>query len=99
MVASSANPASGPLDDAARAAARLTNSQAADLARYIGFDRRVKDVPIGTMGQHVFTNGRGLFISQDLTMHQGVAATWKVFDRNFDRLGTFDAFLMTRLGK
>jgi hypothetical protein len=50
------------------------------------------------MGQAVFTNGKN-FITQDITMHLGKDATWKVFDRAGNRLGTFTYDLLTRLGK
>jgi RHS repeat-associated protein len=78
--------------------ARLSGKQAADLARYLGFSRRVKSPPFNSMGEPVFSNGR-LLISQDRTMHSGVDATWKVFDRYGNRIGTFDALLIKLLGK
>lgn len=79
----------GPDD---RAAARLTNAEARDLAGYLGFTREVRDAPLNSMGQKVFSNGTHL-ITQDVTMHLGPHATWKMFSRGGDRLGTFDGLL------
>jgi hypothetical protein len=87
----------GAFGDAERVAARLSSGQAADLASHLGFGRRVKDAPFSSHGQQVFTNGRH-FISQDIDMHLGPNATWKMFDRAGNRLGTFDA-LLNRIGK
>jgi RHS repeat-associated protein len=81
-----------------RAAARLTSSQARDLAAYLGFTKEVKGAPFKSMSQKVFTNGK-LMISQDITMHQGVKATWKVFDMEGNRLGTYDGLLKIEIGK
>lgn len=71
-------------------AARLTTSQGADLARYVGFERRVKDFPFNAHGQGVWTDGRTL-ITLDVDAHSG--GVWKMFDRRGNRLGTFDALL------
>jgi hypothetical protein len=76
----------------------VPSSQAADLAGHLGYANRVKDAPFNSHGQAVFTNGKH-FITQDIDMHRGAAATWKVFDRSGNRLGTFDALLANRLGK
>lgn len=81
-----------------RAAARLTSSQARDLAGYLGFTKEVKGAPFNSMGQKVFTNGKAM-ITQDITMHQGVEATWKLFDMKGNRLGTYDGLLTIKLGK
>lgn len=81
-----------------RAAARLTSGQAKDLARYLGYTKEARGTGIKSMGQKVFSNGRN-YITQDITMHQGVSATWKMFDMDINRLGTFDALLNIRLGK
>jgi RHS repeat-associated protein len=81
-----------------RAAARLTTSQAADLAVWLGYAKRVKDAPFFSKGQAVFTDGMN-FITQDIDMHAGIQATWKVFDRYGSRIGTYTYDLLTRLGK
>jgi len=80
------------------AAARLTSSQARDLAGYLGFTKEVKGAPFYSMGQKVFTNGKAM-ITQDITMHQGVEATWKLFDMKGNRLGTYDGLLTIKIGK
>lgn len=82
----------------AGSAARLTTSQAADLAKWLGYGQRVKDAPFNSMGQAVFTNGR-YFISLDVTMHAGAEATWKLFSRRGQRIGTYNFDLTTRLGQ
>jgi uncharacterized protein RhaS with RHS repeats len=76
-------------------ASRLTTSQASDLARYIGFTKRVKAPHFNSKGQAVFTDGR-VFITQDVTSHKG--GVWKVIDRKGNRLGTYDALLTKRIG-
>jgi RHS repeat-associated protein len=74
------------------AAGRLTNSQARDLAEYLGF-RLAKG-----KRQHasqVFTNGR-FAISYDRTAHRG--GVWKVQTLGGRRVGTYDALLERRIG-
>ncbi|HEV7596484.1 MAG TPA: RHS repeat-associated core domain-containing protein [Gemmatimonadaceae bacterium] len=83
--------------DAERVAAKLSNKQAADLAMHLGFGGRVKDAPFDSHGQAVFTNGKR-FITQDVDMHLGPKATWKMFNSNGQRVGTYDALLKNRLG-
>jgi filamentous hemagglutinin len=74
---------------------RLTNSQAGDLAKWLGY-RRVKGT---SHGQAIFTNGRN-FITQDVDGHIG--GTWKMartpdgFSRQ-QRLGTYD-YELNRIG-
>jgi hypothetical protein len=87
----------GASGDAERVAAKLTTKQSSDLAAYLGFTRRVKDAPFDSHGQAVFTNGQR-FLTQDIDMHLGPTATWKMFDRSGQRLGTYDALLKNRLG-
>ena len=87
----------GAAGDAERVAARLTNKQAGEVAAHLGFGSRVKDAPFDSHGQAVFTNGKR-FITQDIDMHLGPAATWKMFDRNGNRLGTYNGSLTKRLG-
>jgi hypothetical protein len=88
--------AAAPWGTGEKAAARLTNSQAGDLATYLGFSK-VKDAPFKSHGQSVFSNGK-VFITQDATMHLGPNATWKMFSGSA-RLGTYDALLLTKVGK
>ncbi|MEO7086493.1 MAG: toxin C-terminal domain-containing protein [Gemmatimonadaceae bacterium] len=76
-------------------AARLTTSQGADLARYLGYESRVKDVPFNSHGQAVWTNGKTL-LTLDVDAHSG--GVWKMFDRQGNRLGTFGA-LLNPIGK
>ena len=73
----------------------LTSPQQSDLANYLGYDQRVKDVPVNTHGQPAFSDGRN-YISYDWDSHSG--GVWKMFNRNWDRLGTYDALLTTRIG-
>ena len=82
----------GAAGDAEKLAARLTNAQAGDLAAHLGFGIRVRGAPFDSHGQAVFSNGR-TFITQDVDMHLGAGATWKMFTRRGERLGTFDAML------
>jgi filamentous hemagglutinin len=86
----------GTAGDVEKAAARLSTSEAADLAGYLGYTRRVKDAPFNSHGQAVFTNGR-TFITEDVDMHLGTDATWKMFSRRGQRMGTFGG-LLNRLG-
>jgi RHS repeat-associated protein len=87
----------GGFGGGSRAAARLTTSQAEDLAEWLGYTKRVKDAPFFSKGQAVFTNGKN-FITQDIDMHK-IEATWKMFDRYGKRVGTYTYDLLTRLGK
>lgn len=76
-------------------ASRLTNSQAGDLANWLGYTR-VKGT---SHGQAIFTNGK-YFITQDVDGHIG--GTWKMaltpngFSKQ-QRLGTYD-FELNRIG-
>jgi RHS repeat-associated protein len=74
----------------ARGAGLVRAKQAAELARYLGFTERVKDVPFAAKGMAVFSNGRVL-ISIDRDSHIG--GVWKMFNLRGERLGTFDALL------
>lgn len=63
----------------------LTNQEARDLAKNLGY-REVKNHPCGnTHNKPVFTNGKD-YISPDRTAHKG--GVWKVFNRRGDRIAT-----------
>jgi len=73
---------------------RLTNSQAKQAAKELGYDTEVKDPPFDSHGNKVFTNGKNL-ISADRDVHSG--GVWKMYDSSGNRLGTYDANL-NRIG-
>lgn len=68
----------------------LTTGQAADLAKYNGYDSRVKNPPFDSHGQPVFSNGKN-FITPDVDSHKG--GVWKMFSRRGRRVGTFNETL------
>ena len=71
------------------------SASAADKAKELGYDRKVKDPPFNPHGQPVFTNGKD-FITPDADQHNG--GEWKGFDRRGNRTGTYDGNL-DRIGK
>jgi RHS repeat-associated protein len=71
------------------------STSAADKAKELGYDRKVKDPPFNSHGQPVFTNGKD-FITPDADQHNG--GEWKGFDRRGRRTGTYDENL-DRIGK
>jgi RHS repeat-associated protein len=73
---------------------RLTNAQSRELAKYVGYNRQVRDAPFNSRDQPVYTNGRN-FITPDVDSHNG--GVWKMFNRSGTRLGTYDAAL-NRIG-
>jgi len=79
-----------PIGRAGKAISKLPTDQAADLAHYLGFVRRVKDAPFDSHGQQVFTNGKK-FISQDVDGHG--PGVWKIFNKRGQREATTDALL------
>ena len=70
----------------------LRGKAAAEAAAALGYTKRVpyNSVPINTRGQPVFSNGR-TYISPDRDGHRG--GVWKMFNRKWQRLGTYDADL------
>jgi hypothetical protein len=80
-----------------RQTAPLTNAQATDLARYLGY-RPINQI---IKGERVFTNGR-TYIVQDTTSHSG--GTWKIattvgaLRTKVTRSGTTDP-LLTPIGR
>jgi hypothetical protein len=72
----------------------LTNKEAKEAAKELGYDQEVKDPGFDSHGNKVFTNGKTL-ITADRDSHSG--GVWKVFDSSGNRLGTFDANL-NRIG-
>jgi hypothetical protein len=73
---------------------RMTNKEAREQAKKLGYDKEVKNAPFKSQGNKVFTNGKN-FISADRDMHSGGA--WKMFNRAGQRLGTYDINLV-RIG-
>lgn len=73
-----------------RGAGSVATKQAAQLAEYLGFSRRVKNAPFNSHGQAVFTDGKN-FITIDVDSHNG--GVWKMVNRRGERVGTFDALL------
>jgi hypothetical protein len=77
----------------------LTNKQAADLAKYNGYETNTKQYT--KANQPIFSNGKE-YISQDVTSHNG--GTWKKAKKMNDlnskdtRSGTYDA-LLTKIGE
>lgn len=64
------------------------------LADSLGYTR-MRDYPFNSHGQKVYKN-RGKFITPDADSHIG--GTWKMFDRQGNRLGTYNDDLTVRLG-
>jgi RHS repeat-associated protein len=67
------------------------------IASFLGYDSRIapNKAPFNSHGQDVFSNG-STFITRDIDGHKG--GFWKVFDRKFKRLGTYDETLTDRIG-
>ncbi len=65
-------------------------------AAKFGYTTRVppQKAPFNSHGQEVYTNGN-TYITRDWDSHSG--GVWKMFDRNFQRIGTFDSN-MNRIG-
>jgi hypothetical protein len=82
--------AAGSRGFASMGASKLTNAQAGDLAKYLGFSR-IKDPPFDSHGQAVFES-HGRYITHDVDGHKK-GAVWKEFDRKGNRIGTLDALL------
>jgi RHS repeat-associated protein len=74
---------------------RLTNKQAKQAAKKLGYDREIKDPPFDSHGQKVYTNGKK-FITKDVDGHSG--GTWKMFNKSGNRIGTYNADLSQRIG-
>ncbi len=73
----------------------MTNKEAKERAKKLGYDREVKDPPFkDSHGNKVFTNGKN-FITADRDVHSGGA--WKMFDSSGNRIGTYDINL-NRIG-
>jgi hypothetical protein len=72
---------------------RLASSAASKL----GFSRRVstQKLPFNSHGEPGYTDGKN-YITRDNTSHTG--GSWKMFNRNGVRLGTYDENL-NRIGK
>jgi hypothetical protein len=73
----------------------MTNKEAKEQAKKLGYDKEVKDPGFDSHGNKVFTNGEN-FITADRDVHSG--GVWKMFDASGNRLGTFDSNLV-RIGK
>jgi RHS repeat-associated protein len=70
----------------------LKGKAAKDAASKLGFNKRIppQKAPFNTHGQPLFQDGKK-FITPDIDAHKG--GTWKMFDSNGNRLGTYDANL------
>lgn len=75
-------------------ASRMTNKEAREAAKKLGYDWEVKDPGFDSHGNKVFTDGKN-YITADRDMHSGGA--WKMYDSSGNRLGTYDANL-NRIG-
>ena len=70
----------------------MTNKEAAETASKLGYTLRRSPNKVPFHGQPGFYNPKTkTYISPDVDRHKG--GVWKMFDRNFKRLGTYDAQL------
>ncbi len=65
----------------------MTNKEAREAAKKLGFDKEVKNPPFNSHGELVFTNGK-LYITPDREAHN-VSKGWKMYQKKI-RLGTYD---------
>jgi hypothetical protein len=77
-------------------AQRLTNKEAKEAAKKLGYDKEAGDAPFNSHGNKVFTNG-DKYITADRDGHSG--GTWKMFDKSGNRIGTYNADLTVKIGK
>jgi RHS repeat-associated protein len=78
----------------------LKGQEAADAAAEMGYTQRIpaQKAPFDSHGQTVFYNPKTkTYITVDVDQHHGPA--WKMFNRDYERLGTYDLKLEQKLGK
>jgi filamentous hemagglutinin len=77
----------------------LNSRDATDAAKKLGYTKKIPKnrVPFNLHGQPVFYNSKTkTYISPDADAHNG--GVWKMLDRNFHRMGTYNEDLTIRIG-
>ncbi|MGE0426115.1 MAG: toxin C-terminal domain-containing protein [Reyranellaceae bacterium] len=73
----------------------MTNSEARAKAKELGY-KPTRDFPFRTKRNELVFEKDGKFITNDYSVHRGRG--WKMFDRDGNRIGTYNEDLTIRIG-